>query len=162
MTISQVSKKYGLSADTLRYYERIGLIPRVDRKANGVRDYRQEDCQMIEFVKYMRSAGMPVEVLVQYFELLRQGEATNEQRRQMLVDQREVLVKKRQEIDETLQRLENKISFYDSWLSQKEASCREVICSPVRERCCSSPYNESEEDDDHEPIQGNAKKKGKG
>ncbi len=113
MTISEVSEKYELSADTLRYYERIGLIPRVQRKANGVRNYSQEDCQLIEFIKCMRSAGMPVDSLVHYFALLRQGEETIEQRRQMLVNQQEILLKKRQELDETLKRLEYKISWYD-------------------------------------------------
>lgn len=113
MTISEVSEKYGLSVDTLRYYERIGLIPRVARKANGVRNYSQEDCQQIEFIKCMRGAGMPVDALIQYFELFRQGEETVRQRRQMLVDQQKVLLQKRQELDETLQRLEYKIAWYD-------------------------------------------------
>lgn len=76
MTISEVSEKYGLTADTLRYYERIGLLPRVARKANGVRDYRQEDCQMIGFIKCLRGAGMPVDLLIQYFGLVKQGDAT--------------------------------------------------------------------------------------
>lgn len=77
MTISEVSEKYGLTADTLRYYERIGLLPRVARKANGVRDYRQEDCQMIGFIKCLRGAGMPVDLLIQYFGLVKQGGCDN-------------------------------------------------------------------------------------
>lgn len=121
MTISEVSAKYGLSADTLRYYEKIGLLPRVARKANGVRDYQQEDCQMIEFVKCLRSAGMPVEALIEYFALMKQGKATNRQRRQMLVTQQEVLKKKQKALEETLQRLESKIAFYDREIQTEEA-----------------------------------------
>lgn len=119
MTISEVSDKYGLSADTLRYYERIGLLPRVARKANGVRDYRQEDCQMIEFVKCLRGAGMPVDLLIQYFALVKQGDATTRQRLEMLTSQREVLLNRRRELEETLGRLEYKISLYDQKLREE-------------------------------------------
>ena len=58
MTIKEVSQKYDLSPDTIRYYERIGLIPPVPRKPNGIRDFDQESCNWIEFIKCMRSAGV--------------------------------------------------------------------------------------------------------
>ena len=61
MTIAEVSRKYGLSADTLRYYERSGLIPPVQRTASGIRNYTEEDCKWVYFSKCLRSAGMPVE-----------------------------------------------------------------------------------------------------
>ena len=125
MTISEVSKQYGLSADTLRYYEKIGLLPRIGRKENGIRDYQVADCRMIEFVKYMRSAGMPVELLVEYFALVKQGESTNRKRRQMLLNQREVLLKKRQDLDETLKRMEEKIAIYDHEIQKQEKNGNE-------------------------------------
>ena len=62
MTIAQVSQKYGISADTLRYYERIGLLPPVGRTKSGIRDYTEEDCNWVNFIKCMRSAGLPVEI----------------------------------------------------------------------------------------------------
>lgn len=52
MTISEVSKKYGLTQDTLRYYERIGLIPYINRTSSGIRDYTEEACKWIEFIKH--------------------------------------------------------------------------------------------------------------
>lgn len=113
MTISEVSKKYDVSVDTLRYYEKIGLLPRISRKANGIREYQPEDCQMVEFIKYMRKAGMPVEALIRYFALMRQGDDTIELRRQMLISQRAILQKKQKEIGESLERLEYKIHLYD-------------------------------------------------
>lgn len=125
MTISEVSEKYGLTADTLRYYERIGLLPRVARKANGVRDYRQEDCQMIGFIKCLRGAGMPVDLLIQYFGLVKQGDATTRQRLEMLKSQREVLLNKRQDLEETLTRLEYKISLYDQKLREEPEERKE-------------------------------------
>lgn len=54
MTIAEVSKKFDISADTLRYYERIGLLPPVRRTSGGIRDYTQEDCNWVEFIKCMR------------------------------------------------------------------------------------------------------------
>ena len=58
MTIAEVSEKYGVTQDTIRYYERIGLVPRVNRKKSGIRDFTQEDCNWVEFIKCMRNAGL--------------------------------------------------------------------------------------------------------
>lgn len=76
MTIKEVSIKYEISADTLRYYERIGLIPTVNRKDNGIRDYTEEDCNWVEFIKCMRSAGISIEALIEYVTLSLQGPST--------------------------------------------------------------------------------------
>ena len=74
MTIAQVSQKYGVSADTLRYYERIGLLPPVGRTKSGIRDYTEEDCNWVNFIKCMRGAGLPVETLIEYVGLFGQGD----------------------------------------------------------------------------------------
>ncbi len=94
MTISEVSKKFELSADTLRYYERIGLIPAVPRNQSGLRDYDEESCNWVEFIKCMRSAGLPIEVLIEYVSLFREGDNTLEARKDLLIEQRELLCKK--------------------------------------------------------------------
>ena len=65
MTIAEVSRKYDISADTLRYYERIGLIPPVPRTKSGIRDYDQTSCSWIEFIKCMRAAGLQIEALIE-------------------------------------------------------------------------------------------------
>lgn len=113
MTISEVSKKYELSQDTLRYYEKAGAIPPVHRNKSGVRDYTEEDCGWVELVKCMRKAGLPVEVLVEYVKLQQQGDKTIAARRQLLVAQREQLQVQLQVIRETMERLDYKISRYD-------------------------------------------------
>ena len=76
MTIAEVSRKTGLSADTLRYYERVGLIPAISRTSGGIRDYGETDIRWVEFIKCMRSAGLPVEVLAEYVALFVQGDET--------------------------------------------------------------------------------------
>ncbi|MDF2909059.1 MAG: adhR, partial [Herbinix sp.] len=76
MTIAEVSKKYDLSADTLRYYERIGLLPTVNKNSSGNRDYTEEDCRWVQFIKCMRSAGLSIEILIEYVSLFQKGNST--------------------------------------------------------------------------------------
>lgn len=66
MTIAEVSKKYNITPDTIRYYEKIGLIPHVPRNKSGIRDFDENSCNWIEFIKCMRSAGLSIDVLTQY------------------------------------------------------------------------------------------------
>lgn len=73
MTITEVSKKFGLSADTLRYYERIGLIPPVPRTKSGIRDYGEESCAWIELMKCMRKSGVQIDALIEYVSLFSAG-----------------------------------------------------------------------------------------
>lgn len=113
MTIAEVSEKYGLSADTLRYYERVGLIPRVNRAPGGNRDYTDEDCGWVEFIKCMRGAGLPIEALIEYVTLARQGDETVEARRDLLMEQRRQLIARMEEMRTTLDRLDYKIGLYE-------------------------------------------------
>ncbi|AKN31669.1 transcriptional regulator [Clostridium carboxidivorans P7] len=124
MTITEVSKKYGLSADTLRYYERVGLIPEVNRNKSGIRDYTEEDCKWVEFIKCMRSAGLPIEVLIEYVTLFKQGNETIEARKELLTDQRKQLVEKMEDIKKTIERLDYKIERYEQAVVIKENELR--------------------------------------
>lgn len=113
MTIKEVSEKYGVSQDTLRYYERIGVIPEVTRTAGGIRDYQPEDLGWLELALCMRGAGLPVNVLVEYLRLYREGESTIPQRLELLTTQREELAAMKARIENTLSRLDYKISVYE-------------------------------------------------
>lgn len=113
MTISEVSKKYGISQDTLRYYEKIGVIPPVHRNESGLRDYTEEDCGWVELSACMRSAGLPLEALAEYVRLSREGDATIPDRRRLLLEQKERLIIQLKAIQETMERLDYKISCYD-------------------------------------------------
>lgn len=120
MTIAEVSEKYNISQDTLRYYERIGLIPRVNRNKSGIRDYTEEDCRWIEFIKCMRSAGLSIEVLIEYVQLVQQGDSTIEARKELLIEQRNQLIRKIEEMQKTLERLNYKISVYEQKILERE------------------------------------------
>jgi len=113
MTIKEVSESFELSQDTLRYYERIGMIPTVTRTASGIRNYQETDLQWVELAKCMRSAGLPVEVMIEYVKLFQEGDATIEARLQLLTNQREVLLEQKKQIENTLDRLNYKISKYE-------------------------------------------------
>ena len=124
MTIAQVSEKYGISADTLRYYERIGLIPTVHRTAGGIRDYTEADCGWVEFAKCMRGAGLAIEALIEYVHLFEQGDNTQEARKQILLEQREQLVERINELQKTLKRLDSKIEKYEKTILPAEERLR--------------------------------------
>src|SRR5512137_1915732 len=102
MKIAEVSERYGLSTDTLRYYERVGLIPHVNRNGSGIRDYGELDIRRVEFIKCMRSAGLPVEVLIDYVALVQQGDRTTEARKEILIEQRNLLAARIAEMQKTL------------------------------------------------------------
>lgn len=116
MTISEVAERYGLTPDTLRYYERAGLIPPVPRTEGGRRDYTEEACRWVEFARCMRGAGLPVEALAEYVALFRQGDATSGQRLAILREQRALLAARMADMRATLDRLDYKIASYDAIL----------------------------------------------
>jgi len=102
MNIAEASEGYDISSDTLRYYERIGLIPPVNLSKSGNRDYREIDVRRVEFIKCMRSAGLPIEVLTEYVGLVQQGDQTIEARKEILREQREQLAARMKELQKTL------------------------------------------------------------
>ena len=120
MTIGEVSEKYGITTDTLRYYERIGLIPHVPRKKNGIRDYDADACWWVEFVKCMRAAGIQIEALIEFVDLHQQNnEANNERLMEILKEQREKLLAKMDHLKATIDRLDYKIEYFGKKLHVK-------------------------------------------
>lgn len=113
MTIKEVSEKFGISQDTLRYYERVGMIPHVTRTAGGIRNYQESDIGWVEMALCMRSAGLPIEAMIEYVRLFQEGDETIPARLQLLLDQREALIEQQAQIDSTLKRLNYKISRYE-------------------------------------------------
>ncbi|MBI5297599.1 MAG: MerR family transcriptional regulator [Chloroflexi bacterium] len=120
MKIAEVSEQHGISTDTLRYYERIGLIPPVNRSESGIRDYNELDIRRVEFVKCMRSAGLPVEVLIDYIALVQQGDQTIAARKDILVEQRELLISRMEQMQKTLDILNHKIEVYEKAVLKNE------------------------------------------
>lgn len=124
MTIAQVAKRYELTADTLRYYERIGLIPVVGRTSGGIRNYSESDCNWVEYIKCMRSAGVSVDTLVEYVSLFRQGKDTIAARKKLLIEQREQIVGRINELNAVLARLDWKLDGYEDRMLKCEESLK--------------------------------------
>lgn len=126
MKIAEVSERYGISQDTLRYYERIGLLPPVNRSESGIRDYNEIDVRRVEFIKCMRSAGLPVEVLIEYVGLVQQGDRTIEARREILKEQRSGLAARIAEMQKTLDLLDHKIDVYENAVLKREKEIAQI------------------------------------
>ena len=126
MTIAEVSRKYDMSADTLRYYERIGLIPPVPRTRGGLRDYGEESCGWIQLMKCMRAAGVQIEALIEYVDLFQQGDATLDARKALLVEQRDQLVSRMAEMQASLDLLNQKIDRYEQGMMTAEQQLRRL------------------------------------
>ena len=126
MKITEVSQKYDMTADTLRYYERIGLIPPVNRNVSGVRDYTEEDCNWVHFMKCMRAAGLTIEVLIEYVTMFQQGNSTIKARKELLIEQRSRLAENIKEMQQTLERLDTKIDGYEERVLVKEEKLKKL------------------------------------
>ena len=120
MKIQEVSERFCISQDTLRYYERIGQIPPVQRDKSGIRDYKELDLKRVEFIKCMRSAGLPIEALLEYVSLFQHGDDSIEARKEILKEQREILAAKIAELQKTLDLLDYKIEGYGKAVLTKE------------------------------------------
>ena len=107
--INEVSQQFNLSIDTLRYYEKIGLLDKVD-KENGIRNYKEKDLERLEFIVCMKQSGMTLETIRQYFELLTEGDKTLEGRLKLLEKQQIAALKQMNELQKSMNYLEFKIN----------------------------------------------------
>ena len=113
MTIKEVCEQFGITPDTLRYYEKVGVIPAVSRTAGGIRDYGEEDISWVRNAVCMRKAGLPIDKLSEYVRLFREGDSTIPERRELLAGAREEIQKQMEQTQEILKLLDYKISRYD-------------------------------------------------
>lgn len=114
MTIKQVCQRYGLTQDTLRYYEKIGVIPPVHRSASGIRDYDEHDLGWVENAVCLRNAGVPVESITEYVKLYQAGDETFAARRDLLSHVLADLTEQRSQLDAAIQKLTYKVSRYEA------------------------------------------------
>ncbi|MER7704777.1 MerR family transcriptional regulator [Kitasatospora sp. NPDC097605] len=117
-TISEVSAASGLTAHTLRWYERIGLLDPVDRSASGQRRYSDADLHRLAFLGRLRLTGMPVADMLRYVELAREGERSSAARRELLLAHREAVRRQLADLHATLAVLDHKIDVYNGRLAR--------------------------------------------
>jgi DNA-binding transcriptional MerR regulator len=119
LTISDAARASGVSAHTLRYYERAGLLDPVDRAASGHRRYAEEDLVRIQFLTKLRSTGMPIRQIRAYAELMRGGDETHEARLALLEEHREAVRARLADTARNLDLIDHKIDFYRERLAAR-------------------------------------------
>lgn len=115
-TIKDVSKKYNLSASTLRYYEKEGLLPKIKKNQSKQRVYRDEDLQWLDIIMCMRKTGMTIAYIKSYIELCQKGDSTIEQRYNIFLKQKEILIQQQEEIEKNINTVNYKINLYQEKL----------------------------------------------
>lgn len=113
MNIDAVSKKFELTKDTLRYWERLGLLPAIKRNGSGYREYSEHDMNWVFYIKALRNAGMSIEALIEFVKLYREGDQATTARKSLLVDQRQELLDKVAAIQKTVKYLSYKIDHFE-------------------------------------------------
>jgi len=124
LSIQQAAERAGLTTHTLRYYERVNLIPPVARAANGHRRYSEEDFRRIEFVRCLRSTGMPICDIQRYMAAARQGDQGIFERLAIMEGHQDRLVAKIQELTGFLDKIESKVERYRARLEEQKLAVR--------------------------------------
>jgi Predicted transcriptional regulators len=113
MNIDGVSKEFNVTKDTLRYWERIGLLPEIKRNESGYRNFSERDMNWVYYIQVLRNAGMSIESLVEFVKLYREGGATMDARKKLLIDQRDDLQEQVEKIQKTIKYLQFKIDHFE-------------------------------------------------
>ena len=119
MTIKEVSNMLNISQDTLRYYEKVGVIPPVPRTKSGLRNYGEEEINWIPHVTCLRKSGLPIKTMIDYLNLYLQGDSTYEQRLKLLHEQYDEILKQKKQLETSLNRLSKRIKYYNDLLKNK-------------------------------------------
>ncbi len=112
-TIKEVSERFDLSPHTLRYYEKEGLLPAIGRDANGIRLYSDTDLEWLQLVCCMRATGMSISYIKNYIDLCRMGTDTISERRQIILNQKEIIEGELKKYKELLKMVNRKLKHYD-------------------------------------------------
>lgn len=113
-SISQVAEKFNLTPHTIRYYDKEGLLPFIDRTKAGNREFSDSDLDWLKLICCLKNTGMPIKQIKQYIQWCLQGDDTLEIRRQMFLDHRKEVLKQMEDLKENLKTIDYKLSLYDT------------------------------------------------
>ena len=113
-SIAEVAEKTNLTAHTLRYYEKEGLLPFVDRSDSGNRDFKAKDLEWLELICCLKNTGMPIKKIKEYIGLCLKGDDTIDVRRQIFTNHRQDVIEQIAELQKNLDKINCKINYYDS------------------------------------------------
>ena len=112
-TIKQVADKIGVSVPTLRYYDKEGLFPFIERKKNGTRIFKESDLRSLEIISCMKASGMPIKDIKRYMDMCLEGDSTLEERLDIFLKRKEVIKEQMEELNKTMSVIEHKIKYYE-------------------------------------------------
>lgn len=112
-TIKQVAEKLGVTVSTLRYYDKEGLLPFIDKKENGTRIFKDEDFNGLAIISCMKSSGVPIKDIKKYMDLCAEGDSTLEERMQIFLERKEFVEKQIEELNNVMKTIEHKIWYYE-------------------------------------------------
>lgn len=113
MNVKKAAESVGISEHTIRYYDKSGLFPFVERDKNGHRNFKIEDLYWLEFIKCMRQTHMPISKLKEIAELYEQGHSTVLERKKIFIEHQENLIKQKELIDQALKTLDDKFKLLE-------------------------------------------------
>lgn len=113
-TIRQVAEKMGVTVPTLRYYDKEGLVPFVDKKPNGTRVFKDEDFKGLEIITCMKNSGMPIKDIKRYMDLCQEGDSTLQERLEVFFERKEAVQAQLDELDKVMRTINHKIEYYET------------------------------------------------
>jgi len=111
-TIAQAAQRTGMTAYTLRYYDKEGLLPLVGRDASGNREFQESDFEWLATINCLKNTGMPIKDIKQYLEWVLEGVSTMEKRLEVFEKQKKLLEEKMEELQKYMDRIDHKIEYY--------------------------------------------------
>lgn len=112
-TIKQVAEKMGVSVSTLRYYDKEGLLPFIEKKENGTRIFKESDLRALEIIACMKSSGMPIKEIKRYMDMCLEGDSTLKKRLDIFLNRKEIIKEQMEELNKTMSVIEYKIKYYE-------------------------------------------------
>ena len=121
-TVGQMAKMLGLAGSTLRYYDKEGLLPFVERSSGGIRMFREKDYEWLQIIECLKKAGMSIKDIKKYIVLLQQGDSTIQERLELFEHQRTVLLEQMASLQQTLNTLDYKCWYYET--AKQAGTCK--------------------------------------
>lgn len=113
-TIKQIAEKMGVTVPTLRYYDKEGLLPFVDKKQNGTRVFKEEDFQWLEIITCMKNSGMPIKEIKKYMDLCKDGDSTLNERLEIFFERKKSVQKQVDDLNKVIEVINHKIWYYET------------------------------------------------
>ena len=113
-TVGEMAKQIGVAPSTLRYYDKEGLLPFVERSGGGIRLFKDSDREWLAVIECLKKTGMPIREIKRFVDLCREGDATIDERLQLIKRRREAVLKQMESLNETLSLLEYKLWYYET------------------------------------------------